>query len=398
MDQLIEMYVEDRNKLNTLFLSHDHSNRNDPSSNADNDDDNQPPPPPNSQPPPNGGTNSSSGAYHNLSEPSTGDAHQPPQAAGDQQSQAKSAHKYLIETQSVPLSKMSFNLVEQINDQNSEPNTPVCRNLDRPMQRGNSDLVPSRIIATSKNTPMIRIVGAEKVASLNVLNAQFRRQLRDQLQQQQHRKPPEQPTMHCEPSSSQTTSQHIEQQQIEQPPYSESYSELPLSAHPIASAAAAAESAFDYCSRPRMPSISHSVSFPAGTNALLKSELKRTNGQCRHCTQQHHPPAPPPHHTAAPETISRAQQREGQSQRATFYRQMSYPHSSATLFMPPQSHQPSATPSGPVSFSRAALPLPPLMTTVSSIAPSSTGSAAQQPASASTFVHHPSNHPSADHI
>ena len=386
MDQLIEMYVEDRNKLNTLFLSHDPSNRNNPSSNNNDDDDNQTPPPP---PPPGSGT--SNGA-HNPAETSSGDVRQT-SAAGDPQSQTKSAHKYLIETQSVPLGKMSFNLVEQANDQNSEPNTPVCRNLDRPMQRGNSDLVASRIIATSKNTPMIRIVGAEQVASLNVLNAQFRRQLRDQLQHQHARKPEQSTTMHSEPSSSQTSSQHIDQQPIEQSAHGEPYSELPLSAHPIASV----EPAFEYCSRPRLPStISHSVSFPVATSALMK----RTSGQCLHCVPAPPPPPPPPHPTQ--EASSRTQ-----SQRATFYRQMSYPHSSAagsarpTLFMPPQSfaHQP-AVPSSPVTISRIAPPLPSgLVATVSSIASPSAGSASQQqPAATSTFVHHPSNHPSADHI
>lgn len=380
MDQLIEMYVEDRNKLNTLFLSHDHSNRNDPSSNNNDGDDNNPPPGP--QPPPDPGTG-------NPPDPSTGDG-RGDQTAGD--STAKSAHKFLMETQSVPFTKMSFNLVEQVNDQNSEPNTPVCRNLDRPIQRGNSDLVASRIIATAKNTPMIRIVGAEQVASLN---AQFRRQLRDQLQQQ-HRKL-EQSSMHSEPSSSQTASQHTEQPTpplpVEQ--RGDPYSELPLSAHPIASG----DPPFDYCSRaPRQPAtISHSVSFPVATSALLK----RTGGQCRHCTQQQQPQPQhhyqqPPHHTAH-EPSGRAQP----TQRATFYRQMSYPHSS-TLFMPAQSFTHPTTPTTAakpgVPFARAAPPLPPsagLVAAVSSIASSTT--ATQQPQS-STFVHHPSNHPSADHI
>lgn len=388
MDQLIEMYVEDRNKLNTLFLSHDHSNRNDPSSNDG--DDNNPPPPPGPPPDPSTG---------NPPDPtSTGDVpgNQPSGA-----STAKSAHKFLVETQSVPytkFTKMSFNLVEQVNDQNSEPNTPVCRNLDRPIQRGNSDLVASRIIATSKNTPMIRIVGTEQVASLN---AQFRRQFRDQLQQQ-HRKL-EQSSMHSEPSSSQTSSQHIEQQPppppppVEQRAFGDPYSELPLSAHPIASGDSPFDSSFDYCSRtPRLPAtISHSVSFPVATSALLK----RTGGQCRHCTQQQQPS----HHTAH-EPSSRAQppsQSGSQTQRATFYRQMSYPHSS-TLFMPAQSFAHSATSTTQakpgVPFARAAPPLPPpagLVAAVSSI--SSSATATQQPQS-STFVHHPSNHPSADHI
>ena len=241
MDQLLEMYVDDRNKLNSIFLSRD-PNRIETSSNNDNNDDQPPPPPP---PASNNTTYPSNTTNYNLptTETFSDDINQPSQKTNVDSNLSKSALKYLIETQSRPLTKMSFNLVEQFNDhqKSSEPNTPVCRNLDRPMQRGNSDLIANRFIATSKNTPMIRIE--------NVSNAQFKKQLQDL----QHKKL-EQSTMH-------NVSQNIESQQlhtqIEQRLHQEASSELPLSAHPVTST----ELTLDYSRR--MPStITHSISFP----------------------------------------------------------------------------------------------------------------------------------------
>ena len=380
MDQLIEMYVEDRNKLNTLFLSHDSNDRNDHSSNNNNDNNDRHPPPPPPQPP---NSSSNNNNYSNLPDTSTGDVYQSQQQPQiNDTNSSKLAHK----CEPLPkMSKLSFNLLNLV-DQSSEPNTPVSRNplLDRPMQRGNSDLIPSRIpsriIATGKHAPLIRIETEQLVSS-----AQLKKQLQELHQQQQYRKLIEQQqslisTMHDSSNapqqieSTQSASQQQQQQQEEEF-NNEFNNELPLSAHPVTSSIET--STLDYSRRMPSSTISHSISFPVGTSALLTKK----SGQCKHCTQIQLQDS-----SSSNFNNSRIQQ----SQRTTFYRQMTYPHSS-TLFTQAFTHQLSH-PQQP--------PLPPQTTTSINTITSSTFTSRSNTQSTNTLVHHHhhSNHPSADHI
>lgn len=385
MDQLIEMYVEDRSKLNSLFLSHD--NRNDQSS-SNNNGPNQPPDPPL---PPNASTNHPNNSNMNseyFNPPDTsnsGEINQQPQQhlqTGDNRSTlSKNTHKHLIETQSEPrpFPKMSFNLVEQTNDQNiSEPNTPVSR-FERPMQRQQSDLLPSRIIATSKHTPLIRI--EEPVVS----SAQFRKQLQELQRQHQST------SMHSK-SSSLTTPQTIDPPQqstpTTQPPNEQLHCELPLSLHPVTS------TTLDYSKRAPFTTISHSFSFPTGTSAIKSGG--KSGQQCKHCkqtTQVVH----------SVDQCSKIQLQPHPSQRTTFYRQATYPHSS-TLFTQAFTHSQAPPPQSTNSTASFRTPL--ISSTVNTISSSSlmqpttqqiTIQQTQAQQTSTTLVHH-SNHQSADHI
>lgn len=397
------MYVEDRSKLNGLFLTQDpFGNKTDHSSN----DDNQPPPPP--QPPNLLTTSDNTNNYSNIPETSANNNNQQQSDFNtDNNNLLKTTHKYLVETQSEPFSKLSINLKKHLNDEtlNSEPNTPVC--LNRPsLQRQQSDLVTSRIIATKKNTPLIRID-----REMLFTNAQ------QQIQKQQQLKRIEQSltsTMqhsgllsHIEPPnffqrqqetqqsiSKQHQPQQIQQQQITTNEPHQQYSELPLSAHPVTSMSTTLDySTLDYFKR--MPTtISHSLSFPVSTSALLKK-----SGQCKslHCTQTSTQEKQIQDTIQSNLQSTRLQPHQLHSSTRTFQRQMTFPNSS-TLFtevFTTQQQQPSTQ----IPITRTLVSSTPLSS--SSINSSINASSIDtQQTTTNTFLqhHHQNNHPSADHI